>query len=238
MILPLASLTAWIVAGLIALPLLTIAAAVVYRLLRPAPRRRPEPVGFTAAELRRLQESRPDPDEPPTLHYLFAHRILPDLAFDDPIQFMATLASPEAEQKLHEMWMTVGQSLARGGRVRQVPTSEGLAVSRTRLAGRACAVIEMPRPEGQTEAYFVAVVLDHNLDQSRAAPPEAHPQLFYFTLEKGRNLTDGSDRTVLCRWNTKTLHSNLGDGPPAEKKAFLEVVERIVAEETRVGAGS
>jgi hypothetical protein len=233
MILPLASVTAWLVTGLIALPLLTLAAAVVYRLLRPGPRR-PAPPGQNAAELRRLQEpTTGGPDEARTLHYLFAHRVLPDLAFEDPLQFMAILAAPDAEQKLHELWMTVGRSLAEGrGPSKSVPASEGLAVSRTRVAGRACAVIEMPRPEAETEAYFVAAVLDHNLDQSRAAPPEAKPQLFYFTLEKGTNLTDGSDRTVLCRWNTKTSHSNLGDGPPAEKKAFLEVVERMVTEAT------
>jgi hypothetical protein len=229
----LASLTAWLVTGLIALPLVALAAAVVYRLLRPAPRRRPAPAGQNAADLRRLQETPGDADEARTVHYLFAHRVLPDLAFEDPLQFMAILAAADAEQKLHELWMTVGNSLAEGrGGSRQVPTSEGLAVTRTRLAGRACAVIEMPRPEAETEAYFVAAVLDHNLDQSRAAPPEAKPRLFYYTLEKGTNLTDGSDRTVLCRWDTKTSHSNLGDGPPAEKKAFLEAVERMVTEET------
>jgi hypothetical protein len=236
----LASLTAWLVTGLIALPLLTLAAAVVYRLLRPGPRRRSVPTGQNAADLRRLHQGATDgPDEARTLHYLFAHRVLPDLAFEDPLQFMAILAAPDAEQKLHELWVTVGRSLAEGrGHGEQVPASEGLAVSRTRLAARACAVIEMPRPEAETEAYFVAAVLDHNLDQSRAAPPEAKPRLFYYTLEKGTNLTDGSDRTVLCRWDTKTRHSNLGDGPVAEKKAFLEVVERMVTEQTRVGAGS
>jgi hypothetical protein len=235
-----ASLTAWLVTGLIALPLLTLAAAVVYRLLRPAPRRRSVAIGQNAAELRRLQEvATAGPDEARTLHYLFAHRVLPDLAFEDPLQFMAILAAPDAEQKLHELWVTVGRSLTEGrGRSEPLPASEGLAVSRTRLAGRACAVVEMPRPEAETEAYFVAAVLDHNLDQSRAAPPETKPRLFYYTLEKGTNLTDGSDRTVLCRSDTKTSHSNLGDGPPAEKKAFLEAVERMVSEETRVGAGS
>jgi hypothetical protein len=234
-----ASLTAWLVAALIALPLLTIAAAVVYKLLRRSPRHRHAPPGQNAAELRRLQEAPAGPDEARTLHYLFVHRVLPDLAFEDPLQFMAILASPEAEQKLHELWMTVGKSLAEGrGDAQEVASSEGLSVTRTRLAGRACAVIEMPRPQAATEAYFVTAVLDHNLDQSRAAPPEAHPKLFYYTLEKATNLTDGSDRTMLCRWKTKTTHSNLGDGPPAEKKAFLEVIERMVTEQTRVGAGS
>jgi hypothetical protein len=150
---------------------------------------------------------------------------------------MAVLAAPDAEQKLHELWMTAGQSLAEGGRdARQVPSSEGLSVTRTRLAGRACAVIEMPRPQAATEAYYVAAVLDHNLDQSREAPPQSHPQLFYYTLEKGTNLTDGSDRTMLCRWASKTARASLGDGPPAEKKAFLEAVERMVTEQTRAGA--
>jgi hypothetical protein len=232
MVFPLASLTAWLVAALIALPLLTIAVAITYKLLRRTPRER--------------SVSLPQDFQPPgvsdnsrTLHYLFAHRVLPDLAFEDPLQFMAILAAPDAEQKLHELWMTVGRTLAEGqGGARQVPSSEGLSVTRTRLAGRACAVIEMPRPEAEAEAYYVAAVLDHNLDQSRAAPPEAKPQLFYYTLEKATSLSDGSDRTMLSRWSSKTDHASLGDGPPAETKAFLEAVEGMVTEQTRVGAGS
>src|SRR5688572_21600367 len=73
----LASLTAWLVAALIALPLIAIAAAVVYKVLRRSPRKRPETAGLTAEQLRRLQETQPAADEPPSLHYLFAHRILP-----------------------------------------------------------------------------------------------------------------------------------------------------------------
>src|SRR5688572_23059966 len=235
MVFPLASLTAWLVAAIVVLPLIAIAAAVLYKLLRRAPSGHPTPPGQNLVDLQRLRQAA-GADDARTLHYLFAHRVLPDLAFEDPLQFMAILASPDAEQKLHELWMTVGNTLAEGrGGASQVPSSEGLSVTRTRLAGRACAVIEMPRPEAETEAYYVAAVLDHNLDQSRVAPPASHPQLFYYTLEKAKSLTDGSDGTILSRWSGKTSHASLGDGPPAEKKAFLEAVEKMVVEQTRSG---
>jgi hypothetical protein len=217
------------VAGLVGLPVLVIVAALLYRLVWGGEGR-----GTHGAEAGRTSNvAVPDAGDVARLHSLFAHRVLPDLAFEDPLQFMAVLASPDAEQRLHELWMDAGRSLAgeqAGGAAaaHDVPSSDGLAVTRTRLGSRACAVIRMP-PSAERDVLFAAAVLDHNLDQSREAAPDAHPELFYFTLEQGTNLTDGSPRTVLYRWRPDRSRDNLGDGPPAEQRAFLEAVERMVA---------
>ena len=158
-------------------------------------------------------------------HYYFAHAALKELAFEDPERVVIALAAPGAERFLAEMWETVGRDVAgaeqpqQGADAGPVPP-DGIETIPARVAGRPTALVRMPPPRATTEAYFVAIVLNHELSEPVKPAPE--PELYYFTLEKGFSL-DGSLRTVFCEWD-ETAHKNYGDGPPADARRFLDHV--------------
>jgi hypothetical protein len=161
-------------------------------------------------------------------HYYFAHAAMKELAFEDPERLVIAMAAPEAETFLNEMWDAVGKDVAamavqqqQGGESDpQILPSDGLEAIPARVAGRPAALVRLPEPRATTEAYFIAVVLNHELAEPVKPAPEA--EVFYFTLEKGFSL-DGSPRTVFCEWDEST-HKNYGDGPPPDARGFLDHV--------------
>lgn len=166
-------------------------------------------------------------------HYYFAHAALKELAFEDPERLVIAMAAPEAETFLTELWEAVGKDVAsmavqqqQGGESDpQIVPAEGLEAIPARVASRPAALVRLPEPRATTEAYFVAVVLNHELTEPVKPAPE--PEVFYFTLEKGFS-TDGSLRTVFCEWD-ETSHKNFGDGPPADPRRFLDHVAAHLA---------
>jgi hypothetical protein len=170
-------------------------------------------------------------------HYYFAHAALKELAFEDPERLVIAMAAPEAETFLVEMWQAVGKDVAAMGAQQEQPQPQeqggdaeassssseivppdGLEAIPARVAGRPTALVRLPEPRATTEAYFVAVVLNHELAEPVKPAPEV--EVFYFTLEKGFSM-DGSLRTVFCEWDAST-HKNYGDGPPADARLFLD----------------
>jgi hypothetical protein len=151
-------------------------------------------------------------------HYTFAHAALRALAFEDPERLVIALAAPEAERFLEEIWRAVGKDVAASGEeVAEVPP-DGIEAIPARVAGRPAALVRMPPPEATTEAFFAAIVLNHELDEP--AKPAPAPEVFYFTLERGFTL-DNSPRTIFCQWDAEG-HKNFGDGPPADPRKFLD----------------
>jgi hypothetical protein len=151
-------------------------------------------------------------------HYYFAHIALRALAAEDPERLITALASPDAEAFLLDLWNTVAKDAAQPGEEDVVVSPDGLEAIPARVAGRSAALVILPTPRAATEAYFVAIVLNHELDEPAKPAPE--PEFFYFTLEKGVAL-DTSTRTIFCQWEDAT-HKNFGDGPPADGRAFLD----------------
>ncbi len=147
-------------------------------------------------------------------HYLFAHRVVRDIFFKDPLSFLAFLASPEGPGKLRGLWDAIGEDCAKQSGTPAL-SADGLRVHTVRIAGYPAAVIELPEPRGITEAHFVAAIL--LVDPAAERLPEK-PSARYLTLEKGFHL-EGGERTVLCEWAAEA-HLNYGDGPPAELDAF------------------
>ncbi len=147
-------------------------------------------------------------------HYLFAHRVLPDLFSRDPLQMLAALKGPDGPERLRRLWEEVGKGAPPEERV----APDGLTCSDHELSrGLWCPtlVVVMPPTANVGEAILAAAVL--------AGGPR------YFTLEHGLALPEGAPRTVLCEWRAGS-HLNYGDGPPADVTAFLQAVEDKVNE--------
>jgi hypothetical protein len=158
-------------------------------------------------------------------HYYFAHIALRALAAEDPERLITALASPDAEGFLLDLWNAVNKEASQGGEEDIAVSPEGLEAIPARVAGRSAALVILPPPRAATEAYFVAIVLNHELDEPAKPAPE--PEFYYFTLEKGVAL-DASTRTIFCQWED-ACHKNYGDGPPADGRAFLDHIARHLA---------
>jgi hypothetical protein len=176
-----------------------------------------------------------------TLHYVFAHIALRQLAFEHPLGVVGTLHSPKAAEFLRSVWDDVAEQVKRNGEPVDIDAS-ALAVSPVRVGDYPCALVRLPPPQAATECYYVALVLHVDLREEAAAaaePPPEKPRLSYFTLEYGASL-DGSERSVVCAWDEAGSHLNYGDGPwPPAPEAFAGAVTRLIrrdnADDVRAG---
>lgn len=161
---------------------------------------------------------------PRAQHYHFAHTALRQKAYEDPDGLVEKLSDPECDPFLLNLWKAVGNEY-RNSVDEPEPepiSSEGLDACAARVAHRPAALVTLPVPHSATEAYFVAIVLNHDLDESPRGAPE--PPVYFFTLEKGFSL-DETPRTVFCQWEDNA-HRNFGDGPPPDPRAFLDRIVR------------
>lgn len=163
-------------------------------------------------------------------HYVFAHVALRQLFFDKPEGFLGVLSSPRAPQLLKDLWLEVGKRVSDAGEGAILPP-DGLSATVGALGQRPCAVVTLPAPEGITEAFMVAAVVNASIEgegEGAKLVPIGDPPAFYYTLEKGMS-EKGKTRTVLCSWTVEDTHSNYGDGPAPEPAAFLGAVEKLIS---------
>ncbi|MBL8794277.1 MAG: hypothetical protein JNM56_10245 [Planctomycetia bacterium] len=144
-------------------------------------------------------------------HYLFAYMALPDFAFRDASRFLM----PGLGQALvAAIWEFAGENSDE-----RLP-ADGLEMSVEPLSsGLSAAVVQLPAPAEAPEAYFAAIV------------PDRDGNTHYFTLERSVSL-DGSEEipTVLGGVDLRNgfSHSNYGEGPPPERRAFVAALERLL----------
>jgi hypothetical protein len=155
-------------------------------------------------------------------HYYFAHAALRNLATEAPDQLVLALCSPDGDAFLRRVWDEVGNEFASAGHDAPILSHDGLETISARVAGRPCALIKLPPPSATTEAHFVAIVLNHEIDEPPKSPGPGEPQVYYVTLEKGFTL-EGEPRTVFCEWTAES-HQNYGDGPPPDARLFLDQI--------------
>lgn len=155
-------------------------------------------------------------------HYLYAHRLLPQLAFSAPEKFLA-FVERNGSAFLEYFWNECGKQIAEDERIQP----EGLSCKIYSLDdGIVAACITLPQPVEMPEAYFAAFVHRPEGDDLLNSK-----QVFtrYFTLEYGQRM-DGSARTVLCEWNAEGSHLNYGDGPPPQMDLFLNSIESLLSD--------
>jgi hypothetical protein len=151
--------------------------------------------------------------QPRPQHYMYAHRVLPSLFFQDPERFLEILKK-EGIPFLRFFWDKLGSSLDAGD---THPMHGVNYETRVLENGTVITLIELPKPEHVTEAYFVALVF-----RPLGASGESIQR--YFTLEYGMSLFESGERSVLCEWTIDNRHVNYGDGPEPASQAFFTTV--------------
>lgn len=161
-------------------------------------------------------------------HYLMCHRLLPQLAFDNPPSFIGMAKDADG---LRFIWKKFGRTL---------PSDEFLAPSgiaselRTYETGHgpySVALMTFPRPRRMIEVYHAAFTLgplpvNSNLSRDELLEEARHIPARYFTLELGIDQAAQRLRTVFCEWTAQQSHLNYGDGPEPTLDAFYRQVCR------------
>ncbi len=161
------------------------------------------------------------PASGPSPDYVIAHYALRQIALSDPMQFLAILASPDAEEFIDAILKDVGEQCGRDATF----NASAIKIHKLRVHRFPCVVIELPEPQEIAEAFMVAVVVMIDSTSERA-PDVEEVSARFFTLEKGLSLSN-DPRTVLAEWDT-SAHSNYGDGPKPNVESFAAALIEYV----------
>ena len=150
-------------------------------------------------------------------YYFFAHRALRDAFFNSPHGFTRALLARK-EELLQVIWNDLGDWAEEneGTAARLPPDGLALTVRQTNPLTVAL-IISLPPPEQMVEAHFVGLIVGPEVTR-------------YVTLERGRDVGTGRERTVLCEWKGQ-VHANYGNGPDATVDAFASVLSGMVERE-------
>ena len=154
---------------------------------------------------RRAHAGAPNP-----VHYVFAHRALPQVVHHDAPGAFEILSGPEAPNMLGALWGEVAQRTG-------ATAPEGLPrASVARIADRSIVLIHMPPPAAPPEAHFLAIVVEG--DAGRV-----------FTLERGADLGEGPG-AVVGEWGKDGAHFNYGTVGTPTLEDFLGKVQDLLRE--------
>ena len=120
----------------------------------------------------------PERAKPRDQHYAFAHILLRQLAFENPVGCVGMLHSPEKDKTLAALWEDVAKHCRKNGMADGVVVGPPPTVRPAPVGRFPSCIVTMPEPQGPTEAYFIAIVLHVDVEALRSGdePPEK-PQL-------------------------------------------------------------
>ena len=158
-------------------------------------------------------------------HYVLAHIAFRQICMANPVGFFSVMASQNRDKYLEGIWQQVRKNCDDKG----VPSFsiEDVKVETTKIEEFPTIIITMPTPQFDTEAHMVGIVLRVNVKDFIENRLSEKPVAEYFTLEKGSNL-DGSDRTVLCKWDESGTHHNYDTGPNPTKIEFMKAISKML----------
>lgn len=156
-------------------------------------------------------------------HYIFAHKVLPKMFFDDPEKFLDIVAH-YGNHFLKWLWADVGERIKGGNGIpieglnhRIIKRENGLMV----------VVIVLPMPVVTPEAYFVAAAYR----SASASHPE--PMVRFITLERSRLPEEGREDTFLCEWTRDEAHLNYGKGCKPDIESFVVAILALLEQRNR-----
>lgn len=154
-------------------------------------------------------------------HYLFAHRLLPEIAFKDPKTFYAVLGSHSANRYLQTLWRKAADVLQQASL-----EEEGLF---GQMLGKRMAVIEFPRPLEISESYFAIMATVPGPRKWGILP--GPPKHAYFTLElAGVDRKTNKPKTNLARLDKEFYQFDLGPGTAPTRESFVAAVAKVLEE--------
>ena len=173
----------------------------------------------------------PAPKLPRMHHYNFAYKALPGLAFADP-HVPLGFGNDIPKGSLAKFWNRVGSKLPVNERVSEAglqgtggPFGENYSI----------VLITMPKPEQETEAYYIAIVYPRSWfnspDYENSKLPNPYPVFFLLTMSEvpGRGGVSGAMLRVL----TKEGHGAVAFGVSVSERAFLGEIEKIMGKEAQ-----
>ncbi|HSK47404.1 MAG TPA: hypothetical protein VLA05_05295 [Coriobacteriia bacterium] len=149
-------------------------------------------------------------------HYEFAHHALRKAFYAHPNETLATLTAKQ-ELPLIDLWRRVGRAGVAGGREALDPRD--LSVTLVSFArDQACALVTLPRPSQDPEAYYVALVSTASTFR-------------YFTLERPAlaETEAGVDFGLLGEWTADGTHLDTMIEVAATVPGFATAVRRYIA---------
>ncbi|MBN9688911.1 MAG: hypothetical protein J0M24_01620 [Verrucomicrobia bacterium] len=159
----------------------------------------------------------------PTVHYLLAHRILPDFAFSRPRDLFGVLASPQRGEILEKVCQHLDQQL--GDASTRHFRGTDIEVFPVLIQQRAALMIQMPPPQNSVEAVLVVLLSELTPEQLETVlkNPELAFNLRYLTFERPTDLEDSAG-TIFCEW-TQDRHLNFGPAPVDDAPSALAFLQ-------------
>ena len=159
-------------------------------------------------------------------HYTFAHRILPQIVFDDPDAFFEVMSAGHSAAALEALWHRVGEQT--GQPVITPQDVPALSVWTHEFLGRLGVVVGLPEPRGMTEAWYIAVISDN---RSIGEP-------WRYLVFENTDRIDENPRAILCEWFADGSRQNHRQTDTPTFENMVGAVERHLSlEEKRRSAG-
>lgn len=152
-------------------------------------------------------------------HYLFSHRLLPEMAYKDPAQFYKAVGTLSGNRFLHTLWKKTAAL------IQQPPIeTDQLFVQ---MLGKRLAVIEFPTPIEAPESYFAVMASVPGKRRFGFLPgPLKH---YYFLLDLAvPDKKDSRPKTNLSRLDKELYQLELGPGPEPNRDAFINAVVKAL----------
>lgn len=171
-------------------------------------------------------------------HYLFAHRVLPAVAFRDPLRVIGCLTSGDTAKFLDLVLGFVDSALPAEPRRRF--RGKHIRITTRAIHGEPCVILQMPPATTPPEAYFIAILGrlrspdDDDFDEDS---DEVEMEIDYYTLERTA-FPSLEAPTVFGGWLPDGSHLNFGDGPAPTLKEFIAFLEEWLGGPRSVSARS
>ncbi len=157
---------------------------------------------------------------PRTVHYVFAHRVLRDIALDPNVDLLEEATEVDLGPKLADIWADLNERVPEESKI----PGDGLAAYVVQRPDYAAVLVTMPEPQQPAEAYATMVV---------SGPDET--QTLYYTWEYGHDTATGEPAAFLCGWGQDphgagTTHYNYGSRDNTSIDTFVDEVGKHITE--------
>ena len=148
-------------------------------------------------------------------HYLYAHRIIPKMFYEDPTKFIG-LSNVEGKELAVGIWDMVADDII-GNRDNYL-SPDGLDVIAVEEHPYIGSIYVMPEATEVAEAIMICAL--GKIHKPMFGKTKIKNPILY-TLEFGLD-ENQEECTIFCSWNKEGSHLNFGKGPVATIKAFTE----------------
>lgn len=159
-------------------------------------------------------------NEPRAQHYLFAHRVIPQIFFDDADAFAV---KPVVLRQLHSLWDRIGEDEGE-----DYPSDE-MAIYKQDIGDIEAIYIRMPETKMPPEAAFAALVPGNQDGSSESR---------YLVLELTDLSSEDGPIGVVCEWFADGSRKNHERCCNLDSDEFADVLTQIFQNESRVDPGT